>query len=98
MSTKTLCDRCPEVRRAEEALAELGRMKARPVEREFARLDQLWQELVAEKDKALKLARESLDLVKTAEDRLRHVERVLGDALVRSQPVVPLRHIPQDTK
>jgi len=33
--------------------AELARMKARPVEVEYARLDAMWQQLVRERDEAV---------------------------------------------
>jgi len=43
----------------DKALVELKRMKERPAEAEYARLDTMWQQLVQERDQAMRLLREA---------------------------------------
>ena len=43
----------------DKALVELKRMKERPAEAEYARLDTMWQQLVQERDQAMQLLREA---------------------------------------
>lgn len=56
------------------ARAEVAKMKARPVEAEYARFDAMWQKLVEERDKArtqLKRTREAVKLVAEERDAAR---------------------------
>ncbi len=43
----------------DKALVELKRMKERPAEAEYARLDTMWQQLVQERDHAMQLLQEA---------------------------------------
>ena len=45
--------RCELLAEVERLTAELHRMKSRPVEAEFSRLDTMWQQLVRERDEAV---------------------------------------------
>jgi hypothetical protein len=53
MEAKVLVDARALLAEVERLTAELHRMKSRPVEAEFSRLDTMWQQLVRERDEAV---------------------------------------------